>query len=138
MSLEWRDQLSVGNDLIDSDHRHLIGIINQAEKCLKADDRPGLTRVLNELHTYGKVHFEREERVAKAAGYPKAESLHESHGELSEALLQFKEKTQGDWPASAEKEFGTFLHDWLINHVIKEDLQMKPWMTKLSPSFVPG
>ena len=31
MGLLWRDQFSVGNDLIDMDHKHLIEIINKAE-----------------------------------------------------------------------------------------------------------
>ena len=28
-----------------------------------------------------------------------------------------------------------FLRDWLVNHIIKEDLQMKLWMIKHSPRF---
>ena len=40
MSLEWREQLSVGNNVIDADHKHLIGIINQVEKCLTMEDTP--------------------------------------------------------------------------------------------------
>jgi len=31
MGLQWRDQLSVGNDLIDTDHKYLIDLINRAE-----------------------------------------------------------------------------------------------------------
>ena len=32
MSLVWRDQLSVGNNVIDSDHKYLIEIINRVEQ----------------------------------------------------------------------------------------------------------
>ena len=35
MGLVWREQLSVGNDLIDADHKRLISIINQVEESLK-------------------------------------------------------------------------------------------------------
>jgi hypothetical protein len=30
------------------------------------------------------------------------------------------------------------MRDWLINHVIKEDLLMKPALQKYPPSFDPG
>jgi hemerythrin len=40
MSLQWREQLSVGNDLIDNDHKRLIEIINRAEVSLKSINPP--------------------------------------------------------------------------------------------------
>lgn len=49
MSLQWRDQLSVGNDLIDSDHQYLIEIINRAEAGLKAKNRRALAWALDSL-----------------------------------------------------------------------------------------
>ncbi len=36
MSLVWREQLSVGNDAIDADHKHLIDIVNLVENCMAA------------------------------------------------------------------------------------------------------
>jgi len=49
MSLYWRDQLSVGNDLIDSDHKYLIEIINRAEASLNAKSRRELAQALDSL-----------------------------------------------------------------------------------------
>lgn len=138
MTLQWREQLSVGNDLIDTDHRHLIEIINQAEASLKTNRRADLAVVLDELARYGKTHFDREERVAKAAGYPKSDQLHVSHDQLIEILEKFRGDIGETWPEDAVERFTTFLRDWFINHVIMEDLLMKPWLVKLSPSFVPG
>ena len=82
MGLQWRDQLSVGNDLIDGDHKYLIDIINKVEVSMKANNRAELMALLDELGHYGKTHFEREELVAKAVGYPQADQLHESHIQL--------------------------------------------------------
>jgi len=39
MALVWRDQLSVGNNVIDSDHKHLIEIINKVEQSLQEKER---------------------------------------------------------------------------------------------------
>jgi len=39
MGLVWREQLSVGNNVIDTDHKHLIDIINHVEQSLGAKNR---------------------------------------------------------------------------------------------------
>lgn len=137
MSLQWRDQLSVANDLIDGDHQHLIEIINLAEVSLQAHNPGELSRVLQELHRYGKSHFEREEQIARAIQFPRADSLHESHQELSHQLEKFRDEVGEQWSEAAIQEFSTFLRNWLINHVIKEDMLMKPWLQRFSPRFDP-
>lgn len=137
MALLWRNQFSVGNDLIDSDHQYLLEIINRAELCLQAVDAVALISVLDELVNYGKSHFDREEIVAKAIGYPKADQLHVSHTALVENLKKFRDGIGFSWSQTKIDEFTSFLRDWLIQHVIKEDMLMKPWLTKYSPRFDP-
>jgi hemerythrin len=137
MGLQWRDQLSVGNDLIDSDHKYLIDIINKVEVSMKANNRVELMAALEELEHYGSTHFEREELVAKAVGYPNVDQLHDSHVKLIVSLSKVKNELGDNWTDEAQVQFTTFLRDWLIQHVIKEDIPMKPWMTKFSPRFDP-
>jgi hemerythrin len=115
----------------------LIEIINRAEVAIKGHNHAKLTAVLDELGSYGKTHFEREELVAKAAGYPEAGQLHESHSKLIADLVKFKDGINGAWNEVASTKFTAFLRDWLIEHVIKEDLLMKPWLVKHSPTFDP-
>lgn len=137
MGLQWRDQLSVGNDLIDADHRYLIEIVNRAEASMKANNRVELVAILEELGHYGQTHFEREELVAKAVGYPSVDQLHDSHIKLIDSLRKVKAELGDSWTEEGQVQFTTFLRDWLIQHVIKEDIPMKPWMTKFSPRFDP-
>ncbi|PIQ54797.1 MAG: hemerythrin [Comamonadaceae bacterium CG12_big_fil_rev_8_21_14_0_65_59_15] len=137
MPIQWRDQFSVGNDLIDADHKYLLEIINKAESCLNQHQHPALVAVLEELTHYGQSHFEREELVARAVGYPKADQLHHSHDALVQSLAQFRTDLGESWTPEAGTRFAAFLRDWLVQHVIKEDLPMKPWMAKFSPRFDP-
>lgn len=137
MALQWRDQLSVGNEVIDTDHKYLIEIINKAEANLKTNDHQGLTAVFEELMSYGEAHFEREELIAKAVNYPSTDQLHKSHGNLLADLEKFKQEIGSAWTDAASTHFTALLRDWLIQHVIKEDLPMKPWMLKHSPLFDP-
>jgi len=137
MGLQWRDQLSVGNDLIDTDHKHLIEVINNAEECLRNGNRKELAVTLDELARYSNTHFEREELIARAVGYPTVEQLHDSHTKLVETLNTFRSEVTEAWTDASFNRFGTYLRNWLIQHVIKEDLPMKPWLTKHSPRFDP-
>lgn len=130
MALQWREQLSVGNNLIDADHQRLIEIIGAAEVSLQARDRGALFKVLDELAQYGEQHFRREEALAIAVGYPKTEQLHRSHVQLVTELGAFKNQIGDILSEETAQRVATFLHDWFINHVIKEDLPMKPWMLK--------
>ena len=137
MALEWREQLSVGNDLIDSDHKYLIEIINQAAQSLKAKDRRGVMTALDNLSQYSQTHFSREEKIASAVGYTQLSPLHLAHEDLLVKLDQVKLEIYEKWNDVSAEHFSLLLRDWLINHVIKEDMLMKPLLKKHSPRFDP-
>lgn len=141
MSLVWRHQLSVGNDVIDNDHKHLIGIINSVERGLEARDQARLNAALDELSKYSMLHFAREEKIATAAGYTQIPHLNDSHMSLLKELEQVRGEFDAmgkEWEPEVASHFTNFLRNWLIDHVIKEDLLMKPSLEKYPPSFNPG
>lgn len=137
MGLQWREQLSVCNDLIDNDHKQLIAIINTANQSLQAMSRAGLLAALDQLHKYSKQHFSLEEKIAQAVGYPSMVTLHTSHEDLLHTLGQIAAEIGEQWDAPTAEHFGMFLREWLINHVIKEDMLLKPYLKKVSPRFDP-
>ena len=137
MSLQWREQLSVGNDLIDSDHQRLIEIINQANHSLQANSRAGLLAALEDLDKYSRQHFTLEEKIAEAVGFKGLGHLHDSHMGLLQKLGQIAHEIGDQWDKPTADHFGQFLRDWLINHVIKEDMLLKPYFKKFSPRFDP-
>lgn len=137
MPIQWREQFSVSNDLIDSDHQYLLEIINKAELCLKAGQFVHLPQILDELGHYGQMHFQREEMLARAVGYPKSEQLHISHDASVDKLKAVRSDLGETWTKASITHFTAFLRDWLLNHVIKEDMLMKPWLLKFSPRFDP-
>jgi hemerythrin len=140
MSLVWREQLSVGNDVIDSDHRYLIDIINQVEQSLTTRNRQELVAGLDKLYRYSQQHFSREEKIADAAGYRQLPHLSDAHKELVKQLDQVKQEVDGmtqEYASETAERLTHLLRRWLIDHVIKEDLLMKPTLQKLSPLFDP-
>jgi len=140
MGLVWREQLSVGNNMIDSDRKHLIVIINQVEDAMAAHNGKQLATTLEELSQYSLMHFAREEKIASAAGYTQVPLLHQSHEMLFKRLDAVRGEIDAmgnEWSPEAAQRFTLFLRNWLVDHVIKEDLLMKPVLQKLSPAFMP-
>ncbi len=135
MSLVWREQLSVGNDAIDSDHKHLIEIVNQVERGLAKHNKSELDQALDQLSLYAKTHFGHEEEIARAVHYGQTHLLHEAHEKLLTKLEKFKLEAGSEWEKEAADRFCTLLHDWLIDHVIKEDLLMKPALGRYPRDF---
>ena len=93
MSLVWREQLSVGNNVIDTDHRYLIDIINRVEQSLGAGDRRDLSVALDSLSKYTQEHFAREEKIAHVAGYEQVPDLSHSHEALIKQLDEIRRKS---------------------------------------------
>ena len=132
----------MGNDAIDTDHKHLIGLINQIEICMNAKDFNGLNEACVNLDTYSLVHFTREEKIAKAAGYVHVPNLIEAHvsliKELDEMRAQLAASNQNLLPELINR-FVKFIRHWLIDHVLLED--MKRFATcfpySITPPFCP-
>ena len=140
MGLVWREQLSVGNDVIDNDHRHLIDIINHVEQSLGTRNPRELSAALDSLSRYSREHFTREEKIARAAGYKQVPDLSHSHEALARQLDEIKTEIRAmgpEWSPAVAEKFTKLLRSWLMDHVIKEDLLMKPVLQKYSPLFDP-
>lgn len=113
MGLVWREQLSVGNGVIDADHKHLIGIINRVEHCLASKDRREIKAALDDLSQYAVVHFDREEKIAAAAGYTQVPHLSDSHRALLQNLEQVRDEIDAmgaNWSAEAIAHFTSLSH----------------------------
>lgn len=139
MGLVWREQLSVANDVIDADHKYLIDIINRVEQGMAAKNLRSLAAALESLSKYSQEHFAREEKIAKAAGYQQVPDLNQSHQALLKQLDEVKTEIgqMQEWSPEVVDRFTSLLRSWLIDHVVKEDLLMKPTLQKLSPLFNP-
>ena len=140
MSLLWCDQFSVGNNVIDSDHKYLIETINRVEQSAGTKNRGELAAALDVLTRYSRAHFDREEKIAYAVGYKQVPHLTQSHKELLKQLDQLGGEIDAlglEFPSEAVVHFTNFLGDWLINHILREDRLMKPILQNYSPNFYP-
>ncbi len=135
--------MSVGNHTIDMDHRLLICKINMIELALQApgEEMTYLKTALEQLEEYTKVHFAREEKMQIAMSYPNYDNHKFQHQQLVNRLKEVTEKILGnDDPSQlAEQAPGVakLLREWLMDHVLIEDMKLKPLLAKYPYNFAP-
>lgn len=115
--MTWDDALSVGVQEIDTQHKRLIGLLNdlhQAKAAGKGDAT--LKGVLRELVDYTHTHFAYEEKLFKDHGYPGAEGHEQAHIALKAQVVAFGEAFESG-KASLSADLFMFLRNWLNGHI---------------------
>jgi len=120
----WTNYLNTGNAMIDHDHRQLVGMINALnDAALAGKGQAVIEQVLNNLITYYKVHFEREEDLMRRNNYPKYQEHKSEHDRFIIEIDRLKSDFDKGSMINATY-IGKFLGDWLRNHIVKVDTQL--------------
>lgn len=133
MAIIWRKGMSVSNDVIDHDHYFMINFLNTIELVLQTpNEREMLKEVLNQLHEYAVNHFRREESIQRKIEYPQSLHHKNSHSsllkELEDLQNEINENDKSEEISKNAPHINEFLRGWLINHILKEDKQLKPYL----------
>lgn len=129
--ITWDASMSVGNEQMDADHRMLISLINQMAIASDRVDEITLELVLDELHGYTVLHFQREEEMLREAGYPDLEQHIRIHQALAYRVVDIRRRYLRGGIATLGREIQEFLGEWLRNHILTED-------HKYIPHILPG
>jgi len=114
--LEWTTEFSVGVKGADDDHKRLIDLINQlSEGMNRAQGQEIVGKVLDELESYKRYHFAREEELFERTGYPAVEHKRE-HRELVEQVVTLQSRYKTGETALAMETLD-ILKDWLTVHI---------------------
>lgn len=140
MGLVWAEYLSVGNAVIDSDHKNLIRIINNIEDAIGRRNSAELSKAIGVFAAYMHIHVRNEEQIAEAVNFPFVHNI-SGHQQLMyeiRGVLENLDLMNSTWPDNLVREYSRFLHDWMMEHIIKKDMQMKPALQKLPYDFKAG
>ena len=130
--IRWRSSMAVDHGVIDHDHRHLIDIVNRFGEhvSLGTAGLPVAVDVLHALQFYAGTHFVREEGLQRLIDYPEAGSHHDEHqrllATLGEIIAKTRSVTEAD-TATVVPELTNLLRSWLLDHILRRDLPMKPY-----------
>ena len=130
MAITWRAEMSVGDPFIDEDHRHLIEIVNLYEQAISDRDPQRLEACFGELIHCAAEHFAREERRMAEVNYPDLARHIESHRLLAQSITDIhKAVASGKKGAIRLSQIDSLLHRWIVSHILKEDMALKPYLT---------
>lgn len=140
MGLVWTKELSVGNAIIDAEHRNLMDMVNEARHGIKIRDGSALYQTFKLLENWLCVHFVNEGKIARAVKFPfdqhklvQQHSLKELQHMRDELLAK-----DGIWSDGAANHFNHSLKNWMIDrHIIKLDMLMKPTLQNYDYNFWP-
>lgn len=131
--IRWRDSLCLGIADVDEDHKRLVGLLNRLHfMALAGDDSVAIGDVLDELVAHIIRHFRREEALMLRIGYPDREEHTRQHAEFRERLTGFQDSFEQGARGFDTSTFYDFLADWLIVHLTRDDLKLKPYVEALA------
>ena len=123
---EWKADYSVGDAIIDDQHRQLLAILDELADALPGNRSPesgGARAVFDDLAAYVTGHFAYEEQRIADAGYP--EDLIVAHRQEHNALLrkvqEFEQVFEQGGPGVLEELLPFLYGDWLIHHICETD-----------------
>ncbi|TGL44595.1 bacteriohemerythrin [Leptospira perdikensis] len=141
MITNWDSKYETNISEIDSQHKKLFRLINNIEEVYDENKHhlSGKTKILidavSELEDYTLSHFLIEERVMELNQYPDLEAHILQHNKFTDKILDLKNRlNQGDLHSSDGlldvffKDLIEFLRAWLTNHILKEDMDYKPFI----------
>ncbi|MDH4224609.1 MAG: bacteriohemerythrin [Deltaproteobacteria bacterium] len=126
MAVLWRNDLAIGVDLIDAQHKELFVRINQLlDACTQGKGSEEVGGVIKFLEDYVVTHFGDEQNLMTKYQYPEYESHFAMHVKFVEEFQKLK--------GLFEKEGATInfviqvnqvVVDWLVNHISKVDKRL--------------
>jgi hemerythrin len=119
--VEWSDDLSVGIEEIDDQHKELVDLVNEMHEAIhQRRGRDVVRRVLAKLADYTRIHFAVEESLMRILGYPDYETHKEQHEQLIRHMTALQNKVDSGKTAIGF-ELMHFLKVWLTKHIMESD-----------------
>lgn len=124
MPIQWQSTFSVGIQVIDEQHQHLIQIINAL--AAELDTKVGPVEVkdfFKEFVNYGEYHFQTEETYFNKYDYPERPAHLAAHAEYRKTMQSFLVR-EGDSRTIAA-ELLAFLEKWWVGHITGMDQTLR-------------
>ena len=124
-ALQWTPALAVGVAEVDGQHQELFHRAERLIAALRGGDRGEVVPLLAFLEGYALFHFEAEERLMRALGYPGLEEHAKAHrafrDEYARMVLDFHRTGP---TALLALTVHNWLSDWLRSHLAGLDQEL--------------
>jgi hemerythrin len=119
--IRWKEELSVGLDIIDEQHKELFRLINAFYvSIVESAGKPAILQAIRDMENYIHIHFTEEEAMMKRSGYADLDEHRKEHKIFIETVSDFKQRYEGG-RLLLSLEISGFVKNWITNHIMKTD-----------------
>jgi two-component system cell cycle response regulator len=129
--IHWDEGLSIGDPVIDDEHRQLIALLNGLIDLI--DESPDLEQVhliLDELESQAARHSRHEETLSLNAGAEFKDEQCREHHEFRTAIIEARGQLDPNDLENSLIDLTESLVSLLINHIIDQDLDLAPLLAE--------
>jgi hemerythrin-like metal-binding protein len=120
--MTWTEEMSVGVEALDDDHKKMIDIVNELHEGIEAGHKKEiLGSVLGHLLEYTRFHFAREEEFFAQTNYPAAVAHKMEHDGMVKRVLNVHDRFNNAPVAMLDLELMSYLKNWLVTHIQNSD-----------------
>ena len=123
----WCGLFKIVHPIIDEQHQKLVKIVNKFHNEMQKREKGILIPdTLNSLIKYAELHFDEEEKILQKKNFPEEDlkKHSETHEVLVKDIFYLNERfSKGEYDPLIEVE--KLLTDWLVMHILKEDMKFK-------------
>ena len=127
MGITWREDLSVGVEQIDDQHKELLARFDLLlSACRQGKGSNELLHLINFLDEYVISHFGEEELLQKNSGFPDYDAHCREHAVFIGRLAELKNRMHAEGGIQLDHVLDTnkLLLDWLIHHISVRDREI--------------
>lgn len=132
MAYSWDKSLETGNLEIDSQHRSLVGAVNNLlDACSQGKGRVEVEQTLKFLQDYVVKHFSDEEKLQIKSNYPDYKAHKEKHEAFKKEVNAIAEEyKKGGATIQLVAKVNSSVAGWLISHIKSEDKKVAAHIKK--------
>ncbi|GFZ31633.1 bacteriohemerythrin [Clostridium zeae] len=123
--ITWKDEYTVGVELIDSQHKRLLEIANDVYELTKnsfiTDKYDRIVEVIEELRDYTIFHFKSEEEYMLSIGYKKFLSHKVEHDDFVNKVNSLDLNQIDESQQKHLLEILEFVIKWIDEHILQKD-----------------
>ena len=131
MHLEFEQSLVTGNDMIDAQHKELIGKIDDLLTfCEETKEKVKAIKMLGYLAEYTEFHFSAEEKLQEEISYPQIEEHRKAHAEFKKVIEELHDMLEEEEGPTEEFVFAVRKNvvNWLFEHIKEMDRELAEYI----------
>ncbi|MHC1690311.1 MAG: bacteriohemerythrin [Bacteroidales bacterium] len=127
----WTNELSIGNIIIDNEHKKLISVIDDLVDLVELNgSREKFAEILSKMTDYVLIHLRKEEKYMMKFGYPKLKEHIQYHRDYNYKVAVYNIELLGSNPPDP-KEIIEYLEEWWENHILNFDMDYEKYKNSI-------